>query len=687
MSYKYKKIPQKQKKSHLITDELIKDKRFAEIVKKFNEKSDLSNRDRYIYGYALLKMQQYLEALVNLWPLAAKGHTKLQEDCAVIAAHVFTDKDRLWSADLSDDKIYTLFLAGKNLVSQSVAYHALKQRLFNTLWQQGRFEKLEQILKSSKEESLGLLVENLSKLDFFQPNRKFVGNIPAFVGHILTGGACLIARDSVYHSDIEKGIRLLANEIKYLFYQLKIKNQPLTWDRMLFENFVDYEANILIHVLQMVVKNSSVHFDIIPTPSYLMYYDATAKRVDEKFLSWLAAENKELFETYNADTYYAVLWALGGEKTPYSNKLLKSAHKDKFSPYLDLAILLRSVAMKKSPLGELGRLSVNDFADLKQPMSVFKEVVVQTVKSIVDNPFHTKLTIAFWKMLFEFYPVLQDPDCRNILTMRLIEKLEKEYAEQLNLDVTSLKNIAQQIGAHDLAKQAEILCDRQHACMGLLLNLKDKKRSKKIIKNIKDVSTLRAHLTLIADCCFLLYTELPMRFFEHIECIVQNNEINKFIPLIELFDCEFDCTCASCKQMQYRVEIPSIAKELNLPVVSIQNIRSCAYTPTSSKAQAPRSIILSQADPFKALGVSLTDSKQIIMQKVMQLIQQSPGQMAIYRQAQSELFNPAQRFLHQYLRYLNCEDNSVGVKVQQTLPPTNYSLHEIPLRHEFLDEN
>ena len=316
MRYKKIKKAQKQKSSHSISPDLITGNRFEEIVNILNKKSDLKNQDRYLYGYSLLRTHQRLESLVTLWPLAAKGHTTLQEDCASIAAHVFQDENLLSSMQLSEEALYTLFLAARSLAPQSQVYNTLKQRFFDSLWQKSDYEKLERILKSTKEGFSGILVENLSKLAFFQAEKKLIGDTQAFVSHILTGGACLIARNSIYHSDIADEIQLLANEIKQLFSQLKIKNKKkITWDKSLFEKFVDYEASILTQVLQHGIKNSDSNFDIIPTPSYLMTCDSTTGRVSQKFLPWLACENEELSELYNPDTYHAVFWCLSGEKS------------------------------------------------------------------------------------------------------------------------------------------------------------------------------------------------------------------------------------------------------------------------------------------------------------------------------------------------------------------------------------
>lgn len=153
-------------------------------------------------------------------------------------------------------------------------------------------------------------------------------------------------------------MRLLVNEIKHLFYQLKIKSkQKLAWDKSLFENFFDHEASILTQVLQLAVKSSGSNLDIIPTPGYFMTYDSTTGRGSQKFLSWLALESKELFEMYHDYTYHAVL----------------------------LALMLRFANIKKSPLK--GIVQINDFENLKETASLFKNVAIQTVMSMIDKEF------------------------------------------------------------------------------------------------------------------------------------------------------------------------------------------------------------------------------------------------------------------------------------------------------------
>lgn len=541
MNYKKVQKTHKQKLSHFISPELIANNRFKEIIGLLNDKVALTNRDRYLYGYSLLRTQKKWEALVTLWPLVVKGHEKLQEDCASIAEDIFKDESFLYSAPLTEEALHVLFSVAKSLSPNSQAYNILKQRYFNLLWQAKDYEKLERIVKSTRDDFSGVLVENLSKLAFFQAERKLTGNIPAFISLILTGAACLILRNDNYHSDIEDTVCLLANELKLLFSQLKIKKK-FTWDEKLFENFVDYEAGVLIQVLQLAVKNNELNLDIIPTPGYLINYDSTTQRVSTKFLPWLAAHNKALFECYNAETYQAVLWLLSGEKLSSIQSILKSIPRNKLDPYLRLALMLRAENMKPSALK--GLVQVSDFENIQVTESIFKNLVVKTVKSMANEKSTMYLKPEIWLILYEFSFMLSDSELKNILIKKTIDVLVEEY------DPDSFSSSQQ----------------------------------------------------------------------------------------------KFD-------------------------------------------TQMPKTSVLLQSNPFDQLGALITDTKQMIMQKVMKLIQQSPEKMASIRQAQNELFNPARRFLHQYLRYLTYDNKNAEIEIQSSSAPINVLPTEIPFRHEFLNAN
>lgn len=675
---RYKKIKNKQK-SHSIPTTLITDKKFNEIVNILNKKSELTNQDRYLYGYSLLRTQQQLESLITLWPLSAKGHTKIQEDCTVIAAHVFNDENFL-SMPLPDEALYTLFQVARNLAPHSLAYRTLQQRLFDSLWFKKDYEKLERTLKANKNEFSGIYVENLSKLAFFNPENKLISNTPAFISLILSGGACLISRNPIYHNDIADEIRLLANEIKLLYSQLNTKHK-FFWDKSLFENFVDYEASVLSQVLQLAIKINPSNLDIIPSPSYIMTYDSTTGRVSQDFLPWLASANEDLFEMYNPNTHQAVLWALGEEKSPAINEILKSGHQNKLHPYLRLALMLRSTSNPKTYLSIKKIVKIKDFKNTSST-SLFKNVAIQTVRSMLKAESKIDLSPEFWIKLLEFYPVLQEPEFKNILITKSIYKLHEEYENQTNLSLSTAKSIACQLKDKDFEKLIDDLYTRQQECSQFLLNLKDKKNAAKNIRNIKDEPTLRTYVTLIADTFCVAYTKLSKAFFQHIKSLIKNKRINKLIPLKDFFDYDLGCNCLRCERDFYSYKILHIIEALNLPAARLPDAH---YKSNSQpmETQAPKISILSQTDPFKILDISYTDSKQNIMQKVMKLIQQSPGQMAVFRQAQNELFNPGQRFLHQYFRFLAYKN--AEAEVRPFSPPVNTHLYEIPLRNEFLN--
>ena len=123
-----------------------------------------------------------------------------------------------------------------------------------------------------------------------------------------------------------------------------------------------------------------------------------------------------------------------------------------------------------------------------------------------------------------------------------------------------------------------------------------------------------------------------------------------------------------------------MCEKLRLPITLLPSIPAYSVSP---KNQLPKVSILSQADPFKVLGVTYNDSKQIIMQKLMKLMQQSPTQMATFRQAQNEIFNPSLRFGHHYFRYLAYED---AVEVNEMQMEVSV-IDKIPLRNELLYAN
>lgn len=683
MSYRQIKKLHKQKKTSLVPPDLISGNRFDEIVTLLRDKTELTHNDRYLYGYSLLRTQQELASLITLWPLAAKGNTKLHEDCVSIAAHVFQDVRSLAAIQLSEEALYTLLLVARSLFPNSQVYSDLLQRYCNTLWQLGHYEKLEKILKSSKDNFSGILVENLSKLAFFQHINKLAVNTPAFISHILTGGACLIARNPIYHGGAADAMQLLANEIKQLFSRLADKNQKLALDRFVFESFIDYEAGILTEVLQLATRNGESQLDIIPSPGYLMSFDSTNRRMSEKFLPWLATESKELYDLYSVPTQQAVLFALGIKELSAINSLLPLDENTQLHPHLRLALMFRTVHSKK-PIFNL--VHIGEFDTLNADLLPLKNLLLDTIQSVINQVSILSLKQEFWQMLQEFYPVIACPELKNRLIVHSIYELKQQRKQQKTINFSEINRIAILVNDDELTKQVNALRVRQQACSEFLLTISSKAKSKKCISTLKNAPTLLTHLSLIADSCFLNYSELSTNFWEHFKSLVHNKKINTLLPLSDLSNHDFACQCSSCQEVLYECEIPMIARELNVSIMRFPDESLYFSSNETSSSHKLLPSILSQTNPFKTLDASLTDSKQAIMQKMMHLIKQSPEQMVLLRQAQNELFNPVHRFLHHYFHYLAYEEKPItDNKANPSSSPLNLRLYKIPFRSELLN--
>ena len=511
----------KQKVKHLISPELVIQKRYNEIVSQFNENMPLSYQDKYLYGYSLLKAQELVDALIMLWPLASKKYNVLMDDCAAIAYQVTRDEPLSAFQLRSEDALHTLFLAIRALVPNSPWNDALRQQLFDLLWHNHHHEKFERILKSMKDRTSAPWVENQGKLAFFQAKSKLSsGNIPAFIGLVLTGGACLMMQHVMYQTEIDSAFRALGHEIKQL---LSSSNgaQKLAWDRMLIEHFIDYEVDVLSEMMQCWVHGGSVGVATIPTPSYFMSYAGSDEQLNQTFLPWVSKQKAVYTSFYQADMQQIVLWVLGGDKLSLMKTLLKSVEQTALSPYLRLAIMLRA-SCHKNDTSLLNLVNIHDFEYGNETLSVFKNLVIYTATAIINS----KASIAtpdFWRILDDFSAILS----------------------------------------------------RERLSIALLKN------------------------------------------------------------------------------------------------------QSFSSTGLSSS-------LLSQLDPFKTLDVSITDSKPLILKKMMKLTQQSPENMAMFRQAQSEVFNPAQRFVHHYLRVVNHEQGVMS-EVESVPVSSPLRVQDIPLRREIFD--
>lgn len=687
---------QKQKKlqSSIVSADLITGKQFKKIIDLLHSKKELTNRDRYLYGYALLSTQNNLEALITLWPLASKNQKKIQEDCAILAAHVFKEENSPLLVGLPEDALYILFHAARHLLPKNPVNRELKQWLIPLLWQAGNYEKLEHVIKSSVNEPTAISIETLSKLAFFQSEKKLPGNIIGFIGHTLTGGACLIARDPTYHNDILDKMNLLGNELKLMYSQLSLKtNHKLAWKPSLFNNFVDYDVSILTQVLTIFVektaqKNAKLNFDIIPSPSYINHYETTDRQTSKQFLIWLASENETLSDMYQRKTALLVIWALGGEKLSVVTQLLNEYGSTQLHPYLRLALMLRAENIKKSSLNGLVELS--DFEKLEDTATVFKSVVIQTLSSIINNTSQSKISPDFWQMVIHFYPVLQDPRLKNSLIAQSLNELHQQHKNHDTLDLSNITTLACQLNVPEFEKQVDALHARQQACSQFWMTISSEKLSKKSIRAIKNKPMLETHLTFIADYFLLIFSGLSRALYLHLKNLVTNKRLNKLVPLTDLLECNFECGCVHCIDQLFHDDLPKLVKKLNLPVAQLPKPSHDLTLESGSKPLTSRSSVLSEPDPFKILDSTCTDSKQAIMQQVMKLIQQSPEKMSEFRHAQSELFNPTQRFLHHYFRIVSNDSTPLATNAEKSVPCSlslQIPLQDIPFRHEFLNAN
>lgn len=699
---KYKKVKQQKpshtKPSHTIPSDFITQHRYSEIADLLENKTELTKQERYLYGYSLFRTDQKLKSLITFWPLVKKGCTLLEEDCKTIAADVFKDENFLSSSSLSLDSLHVLYLAAKNLAPNTQAYDAIKHQLFDSLWSSGNYEKLERILKTDKEGNFGVLVENLSKLAFLQLDKKITTNPLSLVSLILTGGASLIARESIYHSDVSLEIQSLANEIKHLFLQLKNNHYKSTSkDRTLFEAFVDYEADVLIQILQLFIKNPGLETEIIPTPGFLIDYDAM--KHCKPFLQWLRVADAELHKIYDPNIHQAIIWTLGHDNTSLIQNTLRKTSSASWNPYLRLSIKLRAALNKK--MGFPKALKVEEFENMEKNSTtgLFKNVTTRVIRANTadfrNNP-STK-TNKYWEIIQQFHVVFVGTDVENILIEKYIKELHENYQVLQNLNFEPLATIAREKKLLDLEKQSLTLSARQKECEKFLHKIDSEQASKKVIKQIKNETTLREHLCFIADSCLLNRPDVSIEIFWHIQDLTTDKRINKIIPLNEYFG--FDeklCDCLNCQCNCYRNTIPEMSRKLSLSTVKLPDPDLYSSKRPLNTIQNSSSSVLLQIDPFKTLGVSLTDSKTVVMQKIMALIQQSPQKMTQYRQAQNELFQPERRLLHQYFRYFVFDTGQTDRNLPETsnlmnqVPSNMISIKtpdNIPLRHEYLTEH
>ncbi len=686
MGYKKQKKTLPLKATHLISYDLIKNKRFEDIIALVQGKAEISNRDRYSYGYALLMTQQALASLLLLWPLAKKGPSAILNasaifnDCVAIATHVVNDERLFSSTPLSRETLYTLLQASTHLLPDHPATQIIKQRYFELLWLSQDYEALDHVLKTSSEKFSGFIVENLSKLDFFQPERKLNANTAAFISHVLTGGACLIGRNALYHDEIPNLLPALGQELKLLFSQLTLRNkQTFAFSQVLFDQVVDHEVRVLIDVLKLAVKDKATPFDIIPSPNYLLNYDSNTRRIGETFLPWLATQDKDLVDFYQADACRAIFLSLSAEKSAGLNEIIKLVKKTPLHPLLRFALMLRAECIRPSSLQGLVKIDEFTYKD-NMTSNLLKQIVLQIVKSIVHGASSLPFPLSAWLMVVNFYPQLGIPELKHIILIKSIQRLqhnEKMHVNlDLDLDLDGLKQLTNQFDGHEIKTAVDSLCDRQAICSRFLEMIETKSKSSKCIAGIKNQLALREHLTLIADSLYLANPEPTPAFFKHMKDLTRNKKINLLIPLQDHVRANLGCQCIDCQTQFCKHDVPHLIEALNLPVARLPD--ESVY---STKAnEIPAVSILLQDDPFKTLGVSFTDLKPVIMKKVMLSIQQSPEKMPLFRQAQNELFHLEKRFVHHYLRALAYTTHSTHTASSASELSAH---HEIPFRQDY----
>jgi len=678
----------KKQKNNSVPPEMITSSRFKEIAKILGEKDNLSNKDRYLLGYSLLRSNKALDALTILWPLAIKKRGVLEQDCLIIARSFFKIEGELCALSLTDDQLLTLFYIAREAHPNTNPYYLLKKRLFSLLWSSRHYDKLERMIKSSKNKYSSSLVENLGKLQYFQAEKKLIENPRGFVSYILTGGACLILRNPLYRECMEHAIRLLALMIKSTYTSLNDrKKSSCLFDAVMFESFVDYESEILIHALEVAIKHNLDKIEVVPTPSYLMIYDPSGTKVGTSFLSWLVSKDKSLAEIYEPVTYRTAFWAMTGKELLSGNgdvlSLCRSHFKNK--PHLKLAIMLRAMDCLSAPFKDI--VKPNEFKKSKSRNALYKNIAIKTAQTLAATQGNHESKKELYHLLLSFYDYIGNDNLANLLVSALVRDLQRARHENRSLDISMLKSLSYKIGNLDLKKMVDTIHGRQERCKKLIKSLENKNALKKTIKSINTRAELQRHITLIADACCLTYGDLSATMYHHVKDLVNNNKINKIIPLQESIKVKLSCDCRDCRKRLYRSIIPMMCTKMKLATVVIptpgENILKNSTENECNNILKMYSVINTKVDPFKTLGVSITASKKAVMQKVMALIGDRPDEMALLRNAQQVLFNPITRFISHYLHGLINEesiDNNEPVVTSDNLEDT---LHNIKFRKEY----
>lgn len=547
----------------------------------------------------------------------------------------------------------------------------LEQTTLNTLWIDEKYDQLEYILKLTKEKYSASRVELLGKLAFFQAKKKLSSNLPAFIGLVLTGGACLVLNHSVYHSEIEAEMQALGCEIKLLFSQILSKNtRKLPWNSTAINSYIDYEVSVLTHLLKLRVNQSDESIALIPSPSYFMTYAGSDVQLTQSFMPWLIEHSPTLVELYQANTHKAVLWVFFGEKISVIKDIMKLNPQMQFNPFLRLAISLRAEQIKPNSLQEAVRL--DEFGEPACLEGVYQKIALNIAKSIINTTSSKNDLSRFWILLVEFYPVLTDPDIKQPLFAQIMQIFTQLVAEHNFTQAFVVNAMLDRLGEEKLVQELDKFFDRMDVCTSFLDSIAGEKKSKKLINAIKDEDNLRNHLTLLIDSSrYLVDMACLQDLYEHTHRLILKKKVNELLPLKTYFTSDFDPRCRDCYEKLFTHDFSFLVDKLKLPVMKVPEAPDMINPASKTVGYAPYLSILSQPNPFDVLQSDLTDSKPIIMQKVMKLIKERPNEMSGFRQAQGELFNPSRRILHHYLRTFQYDN---------PLPSVGDTMTEIPLR-------
>ena len=343
-------------------------------------------------------------------------------------------------------------------------------------------------------------------------------------------------------------------------------------------------------------------------------------------------------------------WALVGENVDEVLAMLAAIDKRELHPYLRLAVLLRAEAI--SPGRVKGLLRINELNSFANTENIWQQILVAAVRSVITDNDFIELCL-FYNKLFKYQPKLQAVEFKQILVKQAITELRASTNYFFDEKLEKLTQVAEAFDMSQLQQRVIAISERKKQCLKLLASIAKKSSSSKIIASINSKAEYRTHLLLIADICVLFDVINMPALYRHIKLLCENKKLTDFIDVAEVLQEDFDCECYSCKYALYESKIPMLSVVLELPSIKLPEVKEFCGLKQHDYTAISRKPVLSRSNPFELLGVDIQATKKDILQKVMQLSKQYPANMATYREAQSEIFDPAKRFLHHYLLYLS----------------------------------